>query len=551
MRLHSFTLRVILMVAVPLVVAQCLTLAAAVWLDARAQLDSQRRAMAEGARALEAMLSARTVALAQRAAQIASLPTFATVVGGGDAATVRDVGVTLLAPDMAAFMVHDLVGDAIVHATALEFRAPALVETALAGDCKAGIAVQDGRPYIVAAAPVGSASDPQGALVVACALDDAVAAELAHFVHADVVFVVVGSIVGRSRSGGDHADLIAALATSKSEEGLRLAESGTFSAASIDLADADGIAVANALIACDLVPMQAALRTKTMLLLGVVAMATILGALAAMVMARRCARPITAAADALKAVAAGDLSRSLTQTTDDEVGRMVESFNKLVADLRTALNADRVDWQLIAEQKRNLDANRERERATMGELQGVLSRLAESASALGAESVQAIAGAASNAAAVAREGAEIAGQCRGGVDRLGQSSRQIGEVMKTITDIASQTNLLAVNATIEAARAGASGKGFAVVANAIKELSKSTAKATQEVDATIGAIQQCTRMTTEDIGRIDDVIRRINELQGAISEAVRKQSETIREVAHNLEGAAESTKRLAQSGITA
>lgn len=67
------------------------------------------------------------------------------------------------------------------------------------------------------------------------------------------------------------------------------------------------------------------------------------------------------------------------------------------------------------------------------------------------------------------------------ISLLSQASQEIGKVTETITEISEQTNLLALNATIEAARAGGAGKGFAVVANEIKELSKQTAIATQDI----------------------------------------------------------------------
>ena len=81
-------------------------------------------------------------------------------------------------------------------------------------------------------------------------------------------------------------------------------------------------------------------------------------------------------------------------------------------------------------------------------------------------------------------------------ERIGQLSRaaqQIGEVVKLITAIAEQTNLLALNATIEAARAGEAGRGFAVVASEVKSLASQTAKATDEISCHISGIQSATQ----------------------------------------------------------
>jgi len=106
------------------------------------------------------------------------------------------------------------------------------------------------------------------------------------------------------------------------------------------------------------------------------------------------------------------------------------------------------------------------------------------------------------------------------IAQLTQAASRIGDVVKLITAIAEQTNLLALNATIEAARAGEAGKGFAVVASEVKQLATQTAKATEEIGAQIGAMQAATQDSVVAIKEIGTTIDRISGVAAAIAAAV-------------------------------
>ncbi|MEM6712652.1 MAG: cache domain-containing protein [Pseudomonadota bacterium] len=133
------------------------------------------------------------------------------------------------------------------------------------------------------------------------------------------------------------------------------------------------------------------------------------------------------------------------------------------------------------------------------------------------------------------------------VESLSMAAQKIGDVVKLISDIAEQTNLLALNATIEAARAGEAGKGFAVVASEVKTLASQTAKATEEISDQIGSIQNATGETVGAIKDIGDVIESINQTIDVIADATQQQGAATGEISNSVMEVVQSTTDVAEN----
>jgi methyl-accepting chemotaxis protein len=301
-------------------------------------------------------------------------------------------------------------------------------------------------------------------------------------------------------------------------------------------------------------------------------------------------KPVDAMLQATNKVAAGDLTVQLVNDSKDEIGQLSTSIQKMADSLKGVLGKVQQSALNVSSTAQELSASSEEMKAStdqissttqdiatgvssqaskMAEISRAMKEMSESVQQVAQNSQKAAEGASAASTTaqkvgkmsddVAKKMSEIQSTVDGSatvIKQLDGKSQQIGEIIGVITNIADQTNLLALNAAIEAARAGEHGRGFAVVADEVRKLAEESRGAANQITGLIKDIQQGTKqaVTTMELGtktvgegakNIADTVTAIDEIVKAaadvatmvqeIAAAAQEQSASVQEVTASVE----------------